>query len=660
MSTALGRAEQSELGLADVDAARVMDEGHLDEALRCAADAGAGWRGLTGRQRGEVLHAVGDALERRRWDLIEVMAAETGKSAEQGDPEVSEAVDFAHYYAELAAELDDVDGARFRPVALTLVTPPWNFPVSIAAGSALGALAAGSAVVLKPAPEAERCAAVLVATIRAALAQAGVAPDVLRLLPIDERTLGPVLLAHPAVERVILTGAFETAELFRTFRRDLPLIAETSGKNAIVVTPSADVDLAVKDVVASAFGHAGQKCSAASLLVLVGSVASSQRFLDKLVDAATSLHAGPAGDAATQLGPVITTPAGKLLRALTELDDGERWLLAPHSLDESGRLWGPGIRTGVRRGSWFHRTECFGPVLGVMTAATLSEAIELVNDVDFGLTSGLHSLDPEEISTWLRDVRAGNLYVNRSITGAIVRRQPFGGWKKSSVGPGTKAGGPSYLMGLGSWEPVPALTPTRAEAPAVLRLIDAASGVLDARDIGVLDRSAGSDADAWSDLFSTRDVSGLWAERNLLRHLPAAVTVRLAAGEELVSLLRVVGAGLLAGAPLTVSVPPSMSEGGRGVIAEFADLMVQSEPEWLAHAATALPARIRLVGGSVRDLMEATRGRPDVSIWSEPVTEAGRVELLPFLREQSISVTAHRFGTPAACAGLGLDLSDGP
>ncbi|MDQ1679523.1 MAG: RHH-type transcriptional regulator, proline utilization regulon repressor / proline dehydrogenase, partial [Frankiaceae bacterium] len=424
MTAALDRAAASRLGIAERDDARVADESHLDEVLRTVADAGTLWGAMPGRQRASVLHAVGDALEAARWELIEVMTAETGKTADQGDPEVSEAVDFAHYYAELAASLDDVDGARFVPSRLTLVTPPWNFPVSIPAGSALGALAAGSAVVLKPAPEAERCAAVLVGTIRSALAGSRVSPDVLRLLPIDENGLGRQLLTHPAVHRVVLTGAYETAELFRGFRHDLPLLAETSGKNAIVVTPSADVDLAVKDIVASAFGHAGQKCSAASLVVLVGSVAHSRRFLGKLLDAASSLAVGRADDPATQLGPVITQPAGKLLRALTTLGDGESWLLAPRCLDESGRLWSPGIRAGVRPGSWFHRTECFGPVVGLMTAGTLTEAIEWVNDVDFGLTSGLHSLDAGEIGTWLSKVQAGNLYINRGITGAIVRRQP--------------------------------------------------------------------------------------------------------------------------------------------------------------------------------------------------------------------------------------------
>jgi RHH-type proline utilization regulon transcriptional repressor/proline dehydrogenase/delta 1-pyrroline-5-carboxylate dehydrogenase len=248
----------------------------------------------------------------------------------------------------------------------------------------------------------------------------------------------------------VLTGAYETAELFRSLRPDLPLLAETSGKNAIVVTPSADLDLAAKDVAQSAFGHAGQKCSAASLVILVGSVATSQRFRNQLVDAVTSMRVGLPSDPPTQIGPLVEPAGGRLLDALTKVAPGESWLVEPRRLDADGRLWSPGIREGVRRGATAHLTEFFGPVLAIMTAASLDEAIAIQNDVDYGLTAGLHSLDSDEVGAWLERVEAGNLYVNRGITGAIVRRQPFGGWKRSAVGAGYKAGGPNYLVGLAS------------------------------------------------------------------------------------------------------------------------------------------------------------------------------------------------------------------
>src|SRR6476619_3067189 len=542
----LGRVLSSTLGNAAVEAATINDAETLNTVIETAVAKGKAWGALTGAERAEILHRAGDVLEARRADLLEVMASETGKTIDQGDPEISEAVDFAHYYAESARKLDDVDGAAFVPAKLTVVTPPWNFPVAIPAGSTLAALAAGSAVVIKPAKQARRSGAVMIE----ALWEAGVPRDVLTMVQLGERELGKQLISHPAVDRVILTGGYETAELCRSFRKELPLLAETSGKNAIIVTPSADLDLAAKDVAYSAFGHAGQKCSAASLVILVGSVATSKRFHNQLIDAVTSLKVGYPQDPTSQMGPIIEPANGKLLNALTTLGEGETWAVEPRKLDDSGKLWSPGVRSGVRRGSYFHLTEFFGPVLGVMTADTLEEAIAIQNQIEYGLTAGLHSLNPDELGVWLDTIQAGNLYVNRGITGAIVQRQPFGGWKKSAVGAGTKAGGPNYLAGLGDWTSAVSTQGAAAgAAPAhagVRRIEDAAKGFLTADELAPLQRALASDARAWAEEFGTaRDVSGLSAERNVFRYRALPVTVRLAEDEPLAGLVRTVAAGVL-------------------------------------------------------------------------------------------------------------------
>jgi len=650
----LGRVTTSTLGNAAVEAAMINDEATLNAVIDTAIEKGKAWGALSGAERAEILHRAGDVLEARRADLLEVMASETGKTIDQGDPEVSEAVDFAHYYAESARKLDDVDGATFVPAKLTVVTPPWNFPVAIPAGSTLAALAAGSAVVIKPAKQARRSGAVMIE----ALWEAGVPRDVLTMVQLGERELGRQLVSHPAVDRVILTGGYETAELFRSFRKDLPLLAETSGKNAIIVTPSADLDLAAKDVAYSAFGHAGQKCSAASLVILVGSVAKSKRFHNQLIDAVTSLKVGYPEDPTSQMGPIIEPANGKLLNALTTLGEGETWAVEPRKLDDTGKLWSPGVRSGVRRGSYFHLTEFFGPVLGVMTAETLEEAIAIQNQIDYGLTAGLHSLNSEELGLWLDTIQAGNLYVNRGITGAIVQRQPFGGWKKSAVGAGTKAGGPNYLVGLGEWVSKPSTAGgTPAAAPAhsgVRRIEDAAKGFLTAEELAPLQRALASDARAWAEEFGTaKDVSGLSAERNVFRYRSLPVTVRLAEGESPADLVRTVAAGVLAGSALTVSTAVELPAQLRAVLSGLGiTATVENDADWLASAGTLAAAgklsgaRIRLIGGDPKALAEATGGRPDLAVYFHPVTEAGRVELLPFLHEQAISITAHRFGTP--------------
>ncbi|MDY7542006.1 bifunctional proline dehydrogenase/L-glutamate gamma-semialdehyde dehydrogenase [Cryobacterium sp. 5B3] len=655
----LAQVEGSRLGIDTILAARVDTEEQLDAIIDTVTASGDEWGQRPGGERAAILHRAGLALAANRDRLIEVMAAETGKTIAEGDPEVSEAIDFAHYYAESARALDAVQGAIFVPPRLTVVTPPWNFPVAISAGGVLAALAAGSGVIVKPAKLAQRSGAVMVE----ALWEAGVPRDLLALVDLADRELGTRLIGHPSVDRVILTGAYETAQLFRSFREDLPLLAETSGKNAIIVTPSADLDLAAADVVKSAFGHAGQKCSAASLVILVGSVARSERFLGQLVDAATSLRVGRPSDPVTQMGPLIEPANGKLLHALTELGVGESWLVEPKQLDEDGALWSPGIRTGVAPGSYFHLTEFFGPVLGVMHARTLEEAIRFQNAVDYGLTSGLHSLDPEELATWLETIEAGNLYVNRGITGAIVQRQPFGGWKRSSVGAGTKAGGPNYLYGLGSWVTNPGRNSStlhlRGLEPRVTQLIEGSQAVLDYADFDVLRRSALSDALAWREEFAmVRDVSELGVERNLFRYRALPVTVRLAEDGTLSNLLRVLIAATLSKSRFSVSSAVPMPPIVRGALAEREiPVTVESDAEWLARAAAGgiTTSRVRLIGGgpltgatdAAAQLAHALRGSPDVAVYAHPVTQAGRVELLPFLREQAISITAHRFGNPS-------------
>ncbi len=625
-----GRAKDSRLGAETAGTHTLTEQARLDEVLDRTRAAGAAWGARPAAERAAVLQRAGDLLAERRGALVEVMMSEAGKTIDQADPEVSEATDFARYYAANALELEAVDGARFTPARLTVVAPPWNFPVAIPAGGVLAALAAGSAVVLKPAGPATRCGAVLAEALWAA----GVPEDVLAFVQVDEERLGSSLIADPRVDRVILTGAWETARLFRSFRPDLPLLAETSGKNAMVITPSADLDLAVKDLVSSAFGHAGQKCSAASLAILVGPVAHSKRFLGQLVDAVGSLTVGPAWEPTTQMGPVIEPAAGKLLEGLTQLGPGERWLLKPKQLDAEGRLWSPGIRTGVRPGSDFHRTEYFGPVLGLMTADSVEDAVALQNDVAFGLTAGLQSLEPQEIGTWLDAVQAGNCYVNRGTTGAIVGRQPFGGWKRSSVGPGAKAGGPNYLIGLGSWSP-----DGIADAPE-LTLAGPVKRIVRAADDEFVTAGARSDEQAWRQEFGVaRELQGLSAERNLLRYRPVPVTVRVEDGAAERDVLRVLAAGARSGAALTVSTASPLSPELRALLdGMHVAHRVQDSP--------VLTGRVRLVGGTAAALLRAANGDPDLAVWADPVTTAGRIELLPFLHEQSISITAHRFGTP--------------
>ncbi|RKS68047.1 RHH-type proline utilization regulon transcriptional repressor/proline dehydrogenase/delta 1-pyrroline-5-carboxylate dehydrogenase [Motilibacter peucedani] len=565
----------------------------VDLAVARARAALLEWSQTTTEHRRRVLTSVAEVMARRRGRSIAVMAAEGGKTVGESDPEVSEGIDFARYYAASTRELDRMAsaGTRFVPLGVVVVASPWNFPYAIPAGGVLAALAAGNTVVLKPAPETVRTARVLVEQCWAG----GVPPEVLQLVPCGDDDAGRRLVTSPDVAAVVLTGSWDTAQLFLGWKPQLRLHAETSGKNAMVITETADLDGAIKDLVRSAFGHAGQKCSAASLAIVEAAVYDDPAFHERLRDAVTTLRVGPASDPATVVGPLVAPPRGPLADALRTLQPGERWLVEPRELGPT--TWTPGVKTGVAPGSSFHLTECFGPVLGVMRATDLAHAVELQNAPAYGLTGGIWSLDDSEVDYWLEHVEVGNAYVNRHTTGAVVQRQPFGGWKRSSVGRGVKAGGPGYVLSLGR--------------------------CLDGPDV------ADDYAEAWRQLGADSDPSGLEAESNVLRHrpLPRGVLLRVDAATASRDVSLALAAAGLAGTRVLLSD------------ASVEDAAVAA---WRAGAVD----RVRVLGGDSDPLRRACHAA-GTSVDDDPVSAYGRAELRHWVREQSISRTLHRYGNVA-------------
>ena len=635
------KSKNSELGRDLVSRDFVSSAFELNAKILQAQQAGILWGQKHPLERAASLHRAGVLLERNRAMLIEVAMSETGKTLDQADAEISEAVDFAHYYAERTKELAYLDGARAKPFSLTLITPPWNFPVAIPAGGVLAALGAGSAALLKPAGQAARCGAVLAEVLRPAFED----PRLITSIQISESELGQELLTNQAVDQVILTGGFETAELFRSFSPSLRLTAETSGKNAIIITPSADLDLAAKDLAYSAFGHAGQKCSAASIAILVGSVASSKRFRRQLVDAVASMVVDYPDNPAAQIGPVISVPEPKLHSALTELQPGEKWLLQPRQLDETGRLWSPGIRDNVKSGSASHKVEFFGPMLAIMTAPNLGAAIAIQNSVDYGLTAGIHSLDTSEISRWIDEVQAGNLYVNRGITGAIVQRQPFGGWKRSSIGPTAKAGGPNYLLTLSRFETAESSVEEEISNEHVMAILALAAGSeLSDAEVSSLLRAAQSDQKWLREKYlKSSDLSGMNSERNVLRYQPSGCDLRISESASDYSqwrsalTLAALGTGELSAFDVPKRLRKILTKSGVRV-------SIQSDAQW--QSSLRPPARWRYIGAPLDVAANSVLANCELTIYGSGVTESGEIELLPYFKEQSISITAHRFGNP--------------
>ncbi len=603
----------------------------VDRAVAAAREAVKDWEQAGPAERAKRLMAAADVMAAgpARAEAIAVMSSEAGKTFEEADPEVSEAVDFARWYAEgpgsLSALLAELDcEVASSPLGVVVVSPPWNFPFSIPAGGALAALAAGNTVVLKPARPAMRTGAVLVQQLHAA----GLGEHVVQLVAPTDRAPGQRLVTHPDVGAVVLTGSWETASNFARWAPSRRILAETSGKGSVLVGPTADVDQAVRDVVHSAFSHAGQKCSAGSLAIVMAPLYDRSPFLRQLADAVRSLRVGPTSDPATQMGPLVGPFTPDLERALTQLEEGESWLVKPACIDPEAKLWAPGVRTGVQPGSWAHMTEWFGPVLGVMRAESFEEALAWQNAVAYGLTAGLCSLDPEEHRRWAAGCQAGNLYINRAITGAIVGRQPFGGWKRSALGPTAKAGGPNYLIALRRWR--------------------------DAEDISVA-RAVASYRHWWGAHFSrVTEMAGLASESNELSYEPFTPGVVLRAGGDVADdeLTKAVFLAEMTGTPLRISVPeprPALPALAGGFSKEPVPVTVESAGALAASLAAVGAergmgaARLRLLGQGEQQVLAAA-AEAGVSVLDEPVCSCGRIELVRWLREKVVARSLHRYG----------------
>ena len=639
----------------------------VEQALEVAVAAGRRWSEVSIGERSRIIANVAAAFDKHRADTLGAMMVDCGKALTEGDVEVSEAIDFANYYArwwqprrssaeiangEASVPFDELversgwfDGTTMQPLGVVVVTPPWNFPFAIPAGGCLAALMAGNSVILKPSPE-----SVLTAFhLAQQMWEAGVPRDVLQFLPVNEQAAGKQLITDPRTAAVILTGSSETANMFLGWRPDLPLYAETSGKNALIITAFADVDLAVKDLIRGAFGHAGQKCSATSIALVERCVYESEKFRHQLVDAVRSLKVGSAHDPATVITPIIRTPDSNLQRGLTTLEDGESWLVEPQMVDGNPCSWTPGIRLGVQPGSWYHRTECFGPVLGLICVDSLDEAIEIANGSSFGLTGGLHSLEPSQIRLWREKIEVGNAYINRGTTGAIVQRQPFGGWKNSSVGPGVKAGGPNYVACFAKWtevripefeaEPRGEL---RSRLPLLLEWLDQSA------DRDWLEAAAGSYQYWWTHEFSLEhDPSHVHGETNHFRYCPRPLHVvrvgTLPINPMKLALAQATLAACRTGTRLQVSAEKATLELEHWAQLSGCELIVEDLNTMQQRLGTMVGITIRVLG----DLGVATldpliinkafvaRGWP---------LSNGRLELQLYVREQAISETVHRYG----------------
>ncbi len=623
----------------------LADWEQVDHALKISLEAQKTWQAKTPKERSHLMAACAEKLRQNRGDLIGVMIADGGKTILEGDPEVSEAIDFAEYYRRSFLKMDACKDILWQPKGTVLVTPPWNFPVAIPAGGIFAALMAGNAVIFKPAPEAVLTGWILVNI----LWEAGIPKDVLQFINCPDDPVGSRLISDPRVDAVILTGATSTAKLFKKLNPSLDLSAETGGKNAMIITALSDRDLAIKDLVQSSFGHAGQKCSATSLAILEAEVYDDPHFLIQLKDAIKSVKVGSAWDLSTKMSPLIREPGEALLRGLTTLDDGETWLVEPKQDLLNPNLWTPGVKLGVKEGSFMHQTELFGPVLAIMRADNLKHALKLANGTAYGLTSGLQSLDDREQKIWINHIVAGNCYVNRTTTGAIVRRQPFGGCKGSSFGAGAKAGGPNYVAQFCT----PAQVGLPQEKDLLLSQLHPLERLIEkmpisAEQLGLWHASLASYS-YWSKRFAEdHDPSKILGQDNLFRYRPLhGVVVRITENDSPIDALRSIAAAIAAHSHLEISYTkdrcpiPNVEFWHRQVTeVTWVD---ETEQAFLDRVAKNRFHRIRVLSKPNEALFKAAAENA-TTIQSNPVLANGRFEMLHYLREISLSIDYHRYG----------------
>ncbi|MBP1594220.1 MAG: delta-1-pyrroline-5-carboxylate dehydrogenase, partial [Bacteroidetes bacterium] len=419
-----------------------------------------------------------------------------------------------------------------------------------------------------------------------------------------------------------------------------PLSAETGGKNAIILTASGDRDHAIQNIITSAFSNAGQKCSACSLLLLEKEVYHDPEFKVKLIDAVTSLHTGGIWNGGNVVGPMITNQNEKLLHAIDHLEEGEWWLVKSEFADEKKFILKPCVKWGVKPGSYTFTTELFAPLLAVVCIDNLQHGISLVNSSEYGLTSGLQSLDESEQLLWKNNIEAGNLYINRGITGAIVNRQPFGGMKRSAFGGGIKAGGPNYVSCFINITEKP-LEEATTKATHSLAVI------LHSDDKARFNKAVESYQVNMENIFSQeRDCNKLIGEQNIFRYLPLRnMALRIYPEDELCDVLMVLVAANITRTPVTLSITredPKLEALQKGINKECT-IKIQSDDEFLNDLEQY--ERIRTCSSRLPyELYKQAARLGKYIATAKPLVE-GRVELLHYMKEQSIAFEYHRYGS---------------
>ncbi|EPO4042236.1 proline dehydrogenase family protein [Campylobacter upsaliensis] len=595
-----------------------------------------------------ILAKVAKLMRERRGDLIGLAALETGKTFLEIDPEVSEAIDFVEFYPHSLETLKKQNpNTTFKPKGIGVTIAPWNFPVGISVGTIAAPLAAGNVVLYKP----SSLSMLTGYKLCECFWDAGIPRDALIFLPAKGSDISKYILSDEAVKFSILTGGEDTAYAMLEANPTLLLSAETGGKNATIVSKFADRDSAVKNIIHSAFSNSGQKCSATSLLVLEDEVYEDEEFKKALVDAAASLAVGSPFAFKNKLGALCDKPSEKLTKAINELEAGEEWALKPTFINDNAHLMTPGIKYGVKKGAFTHMNELFAPLLSVIRAKDLQEAIELVNATGYGLTAGFESLDEREWEYFHTHIEAGNIYINKPTTGAIVLRQPFGGVKKSAIGFGRKVGIYNYITQFMDIEAKADTNLLDSPLANALEKLSKASDESTQATLANATLMAKSYAYHYKHEFSVaRDYVNIRGEDNLFSYTRIKnLAFRVCEQDSLQDILGVIiGYHTLGLSPL-VSYDSTQSS----IIKELkkickavdlgADFVEENEEQFIAKISKFERIRYHAKADKNSPLYQAAAKEAKIIIRDKPLLN-GRFELLFYHNEKALSVSYHRYG----------------
>lgn len=599
------------------------------------------WTKLIENKKQEILHDVAKNLAKKRADLIGVAAAETGKTFTESDAEISEAIDFARFYPYSVLKLQN-QNIPINAKGTVLVISPWNFPIAIPAGGILAALATGNRVIFKPSSEGVFCAWELCKCFW----DAGVPKSALQFIPSKGADLSKALHKNK-VNAIIFTGSTQTAlDLNQNFP-DIPLFAETGGKNATIVSAKADRDQAIKHVLHSAFSNAGQKCSATSLLILEEEVFNDEQFKQALLDAASSLKWGNVWNFENKIGPLIQSPNPNLWEAMQNLEENESWLLPPVKSIQNSCFVAPSIKWNVQPGSFTFKTELFGPLLAVVCAKNFKEAVKIANSTSYGLTAGLESLDDDEIAYFKQKMNAGNLYINKPTTGAVVLRQPFGGFKKSAVGKGLKAGGLNYVSAF-----IDVAPSVYEDIDWTFRWQEKWLEIIHNENLNLENfKKFAKSIDYWyHNLFKVKtDYFKLKGEDNFTLYKKyKRLILRLTGNENWEDIFKIILIHQICKINLIVSISPNISSDWRKKLEFYVKLFALELREENAENVleyVSYKHRLRYLAPNFTETLVKNYAHENgFYVADDVVLNIGRLELLNYFKEQAISYSYHRYG----------------